>query len=93
MSAGGRPIHPLRLCREIRDFLPRDAVLCVDGQEILNYARSAIPFYAPHSLNSGPYGCMGVGLPFGLGAKAAMPVCSSTWYLDMFATTCPTLAS
>jgi thiamine pyrophosphate-dependent acetolactate synthase large subunit-like protein len=73
MSAGGRPIHPLRLCRELRDFLPRDAVLCVDGQEILNYARSAIPFYAPHSLNSGPYGCMGVGLPFGLGAKAAMP--------------------
>lgn len=73
MAAGGRPIHPLRLCKEVRDFLPRDAVLCVDGQEILNYARSAIPFYAPHSLNSGPYGCMGVGLPFGLGAKAAMP--------------------
>ena len=73
MAAGGRPVHPLRLCREIRDFLPRDAVLCVDGQEILNYARSAIPFYAPHSLNSGPYGCMGVGLPFGLGAKVAMP--------------------
>ncbi len=73
MSSGGTPIHPLRLCKEIRDFLPRGAVLCVDGQEILNYARSAIPFYAPHSLNSGPYGCMGVGLPFGLGAKAAMP--------------------
>ena len=73
MAAGGRPIHPLRLCREVRDFLPRDAVLCVDGQEILNFARSAIPFHAPYSLNSGPYGCMGVGLPFGLGAKAAMP--------------------
>ncbi|HEV2440695.1 MAG TPA: thiamine pyrophosphate-binding protein [bacterium] len=73
MATGNRPIHPLRLCREIRDFLPRDAVLCVDGQEILNYARSAIPFHAPHSLNSGPYGCMGVGLPFGLGAKAAKP--------------------
>jgi len=73
MSTNGRPIHPLRLCKEVRDFLPRDAVLCVDGQEILNYARAAIPFYAPHSLNSGPYGCMGVGLPFGLGAKVAMP--------------------
>jgi thiamine pyrophosphate-dependent acetolactate synthase large subunit-like protein len=73
MSANGRPIHPLRLCKEIRDFLPRNAILCVDGQEILNYARSAIPFYAPHSLNSGPYGCMGVGLPYGLGAKVAMP--------------------
>jgi thiamine pyrophosphate-dependent acetolactate synthase large subunit-like protein len=73
MSTDGRPIHPLRLCKEIRDFLPRGAILCVDGQEILNYARSAIPFHAPYSLNSGPYGCMGVGLPFGLGAKVAMP--------------------
>jgi acetolactate synthase-1/2/3 large subunit len=73
MSTDGQPIHPLRLCKEVRDFLPRDAVLCVDGQEILNYARSAIPFYAPHSLNSGPYGCMGVGLPLGLGAKVALP--------------------
>jgi thiamine pyrophosphate-dependent acetolactate synthase large subunit-like protein len=73
MSTDARPIHPLRLCKEVRDFLPRDAVLCVDGQEILTYARQSIPFYAPHSLNSGPYGCMGVGLPFGLGAKLAMP--------------------
>ena len=73
MSTDARPIHPLRLCKEVRDFLPRDAILCVDGQEILNYARGSIPFYAPHSLNSGPYGCMGVGLPFGLGAKVAMP--------------------
>ncbi|HLW60706.1 MAG TPA: thiamine pyrophosphate-binding protein [bacterium] len=73
MSSDTQPIHPLRLCKEVRNFLPRDAILCVDGQEILNYARSAIPFYAPHSLNSGPYGCMGVGLPLGVGAKVAMP--------------------
>jgi acetolactate synthase-1/2/3 large subunit len=73
MSTNARPIHPLRLCKEVRDFLPRDAVLCVDGQEILTYARQSIPFHAPHSLNSGPYGCMGVGLPFGVGAKVAMP--------------------
>jgi acetolactate synthase-1/2/3 large subunit len=73
MSTDSRPIHPLRLCKEVRDFLPRDAVLCVDGQEILTYARQSIPFFAPHSLNSGPYGCMGVGLPFAIGAKIAMP--------------------
>lgn len=73
MSADARPIHPLRLCKEIRDVLPADAILCVDGQEILTYARQSIPFQRPHSLNSGPYGCMGVGLPFGLGAKAARP--------------------
>lgn len=68
------PIHPLRLCREVRDFLPRDAILCVDGQEILNYGRQSIPTHTPgHRLNSGPFGIMGVGLPFGLGAKAAKP--------------------
>jgi thiamine pyrophosphate-dependent acetolactate synthase large subunit-like protein len=68
------PIHPLRLCKEIRDFLPRDAILAVDGQEILNYGRQSIPTYVPgRRLNSGTFGTMGVGLPFGLGAKAAKP--------------------
>ena len=68
------PIHPLRLCREVRDFIDRDTILCVDGQEILNYARQSIPSYRPgHRLNSGPFGTMGVGLPFGLGAKAGKP--------------------
>ncbi|MBC7778580.1 MAG: thiamine pyrophosphate-binding protein [Proteobacteria bacterium] len=68
------PIHPLRLCREVRDFMPRAAILCVDGQEILNYGRQSIPTHvAGHRLNSGPFGTMGVGLPFGLGAKMAKP--------------------
>jgi thiamine pyrophosphate-dependent acetolactate synthase large subunit-like protein len=68
------PVHPLRLCKEVRDFMHRDAVLSVDGQEILNYGRQSIPVHTPgHSLNSGPFGTMGVGLPFGLGAKAAKP--------------------
>jgi len=68
------PIHPLRLCKEVRDFSDGDTILVVDGQEILNYGRQSIPSYLPgHRLNSGPFGTMGVGLPFGLGAKAASP--------------------
>lgn len=68
------PIHPLRLCKEIRDFMDRDAILVVDGQEILNFGRQSIPSYEPRSrLNSGPFGTMGVGLPFGIGAKVARP--------------------
>jgi len=68
------PIHPLRLCAEVRDYLQRDAVLVVDGAEILNYARQSIPCFEPgHRLNSGPFGTMGVGLPFALGAKVARP--------------------
>ena len=68
------PIHPLRLCEEIKDFMQRDAILVVDGQEILNYGRQSMPTFAPgHRINSGPFGTMGVGLPFGLGAKVAKP--------------------
>ena len=74
MSTDQIPIHPLRLCKEIRDFLDRDAILVVDGQEILNFGRVSISTYVPrHRLNSGPFGCMGVGLPFGVGAKVAKP--------------------
>jgi thiamine pyrophosphate-dependent acetolactate synthase large subunit-like protein len=74
LSSDRTPIHPLRLCKEIRDFMDRDAILCVDGQEILNYGRQSIPtFAAGHRLNSGAFGTMGVGMPFGLGAKAAKP--------------------
>jgi thiamine pyrophosphate-dependent acetolactate synthase large subunit-like protein len=70
----GEPIHPLRLCEEITNFMQRDAILVVDGQEILNYGRQSMPTFTPgHRLNSGPFGMMGVGLPFGLGAKIAKP--------------------
>jgi acetolactate synthase-1/2/3 large subunit len=52
------PIHPLRLCNEVKDTITRDT----------------IPIYqARFSLNAGPHGCMGVGIPFGIGAKAAAP--------------------
>ncbi|MEI6320043.1 MAG: thiamine pyrophosphate-binding protein [Pseudomonadota bacterium] len=74
LATDAMPIHPLRLCKEIRDFMRRDAILCVDGQEILNYGRQSIPTHvAGHRLNSGPFGTMGVGLPFGVGAKVASP--------------------
>jgi thiamine pyrophosphate-dependent acetolactate synthase large subunit-like protein len=67
-------IHPLRLCEEVKNFAKRDAILCVDGQEILNYGRQSMPTFEPgHRLNSGPFGTMGVGLPFAVGAKAGRP--------------------
>nr|WP_294504792.1 thiamine pyrophosphate-binding protein [uncultured Rhodopila sp.] len=67
-------IHPVRMLEAVRDFARRDAILCVDGQETLNYGRLTIPTFSPgHRLNSGPFGTMGVGLPFGVGAKVACP--------------------
>ena len=74
MAMTQTPIHPLRLCEEIKNFMKRDAILVVDGQEILNYGRQSMPTFSPgHRLNSGPFGMMGVGMPFGVGAKAACP--------------------
>jgi acetolactate synthase-1/2/3 large subunit len=62
------------LCKEVRDFMDRDAIIVVDGHEILNYARQSIPTFVPgHRINAGANGCMGVAVPYGLGAKMAKP--------------------
>jgi len=74
MHSSKVPIHPLRLCNEVKESITRDTILVVDGHEILNFARQSIPIYeAGCSLNAGPHGCMGVGIPFGIGAKVAAP--------------------
>lgn len=74
MHSNKTPIHPLRLCNEVKDVISRDTILVVDGHEILNFARQSIPIYeSGSSLNAGPHGCMGVGIPFGIGAKVAAP--------------------
>jgi thiamine pyrophosphate-dependent acetolactate synthase large subunit-like protein len=73
-SSDQKPIHPLRLAREVRDVLDPDTILVVDGHELLNFSRQTIPSYLPrHRLNSGPFGTMGIGVPFAVGAKAAAP--------------------
>ena len=68
------PIHPLRLCKELREIMDPSSIISIDGNEILHYGRQSIPCYKPgHSINSGPTGCMGVGLPYAIGAKIAKP--------------------
>jgi thiamine pyrophosphate-dependent acetolactate synthase large subunit-like protein len=46
----------------------------VDTMFFMNKSCRAIPSFTPGSrLNPGPDGCMGVGFPFGLGAKGVVP--------------------
>jgi acetolactate synthase-1/2/3 large subunit len=74
MGTDQTPIHPLRICREIRDVVKRDAVIVEDGHEIMNLARQSIPSFVPRSrINAGPNGCMGIALPAAVGAQAANP--------------------
>ena len=68
------PIHPLRLCEEVKNFMQRDAILVVDGQEILNYGRQSMPTFSPgHRLNSGPFGTMKRGTVPGTSGRADLP--------------------
>jgi 2-hydroxyacyl-CoA lyase 1 len=68
------PITPHRLAREVRDVLPRDAILAVDGNVIMAAAQQVIPSFLPASrLNAGSSGCMGVGIPFAIGARLQQP--------------------
>lgn len=68
------PIHPMRMMAEVRKILKRDGVLVVDGHDTLNFGRQSLPTHTPgHRINSGTHGTMGISVPFGIGAKAAMP--------------------
>ncbi len=69
-----KPINPIRLCHEIDQLLDRDALVCVDGGEILDFARNVITTKAPASrLNPGITGLLGIGIPYAIGAKSAHP--------------------
>nr|HID60163.1 thiamine pyrophosphate-binding protein [Desulfobacterales bacterium] len=68
------PINPIRLCYEISRFLDRDAILTIDGGEILDFARSVIPSYVPGArMNPGVTGLLGIGIPYAIAAKIAHP--------------------
>jgi len=70
------PIHPLRLCREISHFVDRDTVLCIDGGDMCVWGNLALPATGPGqylSLVSSLFGCLGVGVPYGIAAKLANP--------------------
>jgi thiamine pyrophosphate-dependent acetolactate synthase large subunit-like protein len=40
-------IHPIRLLEEVKNFMDRDAILVVDGQETLNFGRQTMPTFEP----------------------------------------------
>jgi thiamine pyrophosphate-dependent acetolactate synthase large subunit-like protein len=74
MASDDVPINPYRLVKEVRDVLPRDASLAVDGETIMGISRILLPSYRARArLNAGTTGCMGTGLPYAVGAALARP--------------------
>jgi len=82
-----RPLSPQQLFRAIRDFLPADAVVAVEGNVSLSAAQKILVVRQPASLlDPGWNGIIGGGIPFALGAKLASPerlvmaLCSDTGF-------------
>ncbi len=69
------PIDPLRLCREIRDFVDdKDVILIGDGGDIVAQASKVLPVPEENCwMDPGPLGTLGVGMPFALAAQLAKP--------------------
>jgi acetolactate synthase I/II/III large subunit len=74
LNSDATPIHPLRLAREIDALLGEDSIVIVDGGDVVTMSASVIRARRPgHWLDPGPLGTLGVGTPFAIAAKAAMP--------------------
>ena len=67
------PIRPERLCREICDFLPSDAVLVSDTGHAGIWTGSMIDLKTPDQRYLRCAGSLGWGFPAALGAKCAVP--------------------
>jgi thiamine pyrophosphate-dependent acetolactate synthase large subunit-like protein len=73
-KSSGIPMSPYRMLGEIRDFLRRDTICVLDGNIFMAAAQQVLPSYLPASrFTAGTNGCMGVGIPFAIGAKLAEP--------------------
>jgi acetolactate synthase-1/2/3 large subunit len=68
------PIHPERFAREVGEFFGDDAIVAADGGDIVSTTAKWLRTSRPGTLlDPGPFGCLGVGAPFALAAKAVQP--------------------
>lgn len=68
------PIHPGRIYGELAQRLDRDAIVIGDGGDYVSYAGKLLDTYTPGCfLDPGPYGCLGTGPGYALGAQLAYP--------------------
>ncbi len=75
-----KPIHPMRVCRELQSMLRRDATVVADASNMLMWANAGISAYTggcnPAMSN---LGCIGHGVAFALAAACARPGTQVVW--------------
>ncbi|MGD2116623.1 MAG: thiamine pyrophosphate-dependent enzyme, partial [Acidobacteriota bacterium] len=80
-AAEAPPVNPLALLSEIERILPDDSILVADGGDFVASASYIVSPRGPlRWLDPGPFGTLGVGGGFALGAKLCRPR-SEVWLL------------
>jgi acetolactate synthase-1/2/3 large subunit len=69
-----KPIHPLRVIKEVREFFPKNAVSIIDGGNTTLWYTYLNKIYEPGTfLQAADSGHLGVGLPYAIAAKLVEP--------------------
>lgn len=64
-------MHPNKVVAALQEAIGQNAIVITDGGDFLSFAR--IGLSAPAMLDPGPFGCIGVGVPYGIAAGLAFP--------------------
>jgi acetolactate synthase-1/2/3 large subunit len=74
LAADSDPIKPSRVYGELLQVLDRDAVTIGDGGDFVSYAGKYLEPALPGTwLDPGPYGCLGTGMGYAMGARVTYP--------------------
>ncbi len=74
LTSNADPIHPMRVYGELARVLDDDAVVIGDGGDFVSFAGKYLEPQRPGGwLDPGPYGCLGTGLGYAIGARIARP--------------------
>ncbi|MET7421594.1 acetolactate synthase [Dactylosporangium sp. NPDC005555] len=74
LEADTDPIKPSRVYGELRKVLAEDAVTIGDGGDFVSYAGKYLEPSQPGTwLDPGPYGCLGTGMGYAMGARVTYP--------------------
>lgn len=68
------PMGYYHVLKQIRDVMPRDAIVCSEGANTMDIGRTMLPNYLPRlRLDAGSFGTMGVGPGFAIAAAVTHP--------------------
>ena len=74
LNSGTLPMNMYQMYREVVQVMDDDATITADGENAMAISRVMVPNYLPrHRLDAGVSGCMGVSVPYSIGAQVATP--------------------